>query len=74
MKRLIKIILKNIMYVPKYFCRLFRYAGNDEVDYVRKYQLIRNIAERAILKGDITIKTFGTENIPKEDGFIFYLS
>lgn len=72
MNRLTKIFLKNLLYVPKTFYRLYRYAENHNVPEAEKYKLLQYIVKRSLLKGDIEIEAYGTENIPKEDGFIFY--
>lgn len=73
MNRLYKIILKNFIRVPSTFFKLVRYAKEDsKVTKEEKYALLQYIVERTKATGDLEIQVFGRENIPKEDGWIFY--
>lgn len=73
MNRLTKIVLKNIYMVPGTFGKIYRYAAHPE-KYSKEEKLkpLRKILERSKITGDIEIKVFGRENIPAQDGFIFY--
>ncbi len=73
MNRLTKIVFKNIHRVPGVFFKIYRYAAHPEkYSAEEKMKPLRKILERAKISGNIDIKVFGSENIPKEDGFIFY--
>lgn len=73
MNRVGMLILKNIYRIPSTAVKLFRYAGAPEkYSKERKYELIQYITEKIKTTGNIEIKVFGKENIPREDGFIFY--
>lgn len=73
MKRIIVMVLKNILFVPYAWCMLCKYARNvDRYTEGERYALLKKIDHRANKGGNITVKAYGTENIPAQDGFIFY--
>lgn len=73
MKRIIMMILRNLPFVPFAWCRLCWYASHvDRYTEEKRYALLKMIDRRANIGGNITIDAYGTENIPKENGFIFY--
>ena len=73
MKRIIFMILKNIIYVPGMLIRLLRCAANvDKYTDVERNQLLKEIVGRANLGGNVRIEFSGVEHIPSEDGFIMY--
>lgn len=73
MKRIIFMILKNIIYVPGMLVRLLRCAANvDKYTDEERNQLLKEIVGRANRGGNVTIEATGVENIPNEDGFIIY--
>ena len=73
MKRIIMMVLRNILFVPYGWFMLCRYARNvDNYTEGERYALLKKIDRRANQGGNITIQTYGAENIPDENGFIFY--
>lgn len=73
MKRIIFMILKNIIYLPGMLVRLLRCAANvDNYTEEERNQLLKEIVGRANRGGNVTIEATGVENIPNEDGFIMY--
>lgn len=70
--RIALMVLKKIYIAPFLFIRLCiiakRYAG----DYMQGFLISKKISRHAISAGNITLEVHGEENIPKEDGFIFY--
>lgn len=73
MKRIIMMVLRNILLVPFAWCKLCWYAAHaDQYPEDKLYALLKQIDRRANKGGNITIKASGIENIPKENGFIFY--
>lgn len=73
MKRIIFMILKNIIYVPGMLIRLLRCAANvDKYTDVERNQLLKEIVGRANRGGNVRIEFTGVEHIPSEDGFIMY--
>ena len=73
MKRIIFMIMKNIIYVPGMLIRLLRCAANvDKYTDEERNQLLREIVGHANRGGNVTIEATGVENIPNENGFIMY--
>ena len=73
MKRIIMMILRNLPLVPFAWCKLCWYASHvDRYTEEKRYALLKMIDGRAYKGGNITIDAHGTENIPQQNGFIFY--
>ena len=66
-------VLRNIVFVPYWWIKLCWYAAHtDDYPEEKKYAFLRLVDEHAIEGGNIHIDVHGAENIPKENGFIFY--
>lgn len=73
MNRLVLIVLKNFWKVPGAYGKLCYYARHtDEYDEEVKYRHIQYILKTAVKSGNIDLRVFGRENVPKEDGFLMY--
>jgi 1-acyl-sn-glycerol-3-phosphate acyltransferase len=66
-------VLKNFWKVPGAYGKLCHYAKHtDKYSEEEKYRHIQYIMKTAVKSGNIDLKVYGTENIPKEDGFLMY--
>ena len=73
MKRIILMVLRNILFVPYGWFMLCKYARNvDRYTEGERYALLKKIDWRANKGGNITVKAYVIENIPDQDGFMFY--
>ena len=73
MKRIILMVLRNILFVPYLWIKLNWYASHvDRYSEEERYALLKKIDHAANTGGNIKIEAHGTENIPEENGFIFY--
>ncbi len=73
MKRIIIMVLRNILFVPYWAFQLLMYAKeNDRHTEQQRYDLLRKIVLHANKGGRVRIETKGIENIPKQNGFILY--
>ncbi len=73
MLRIIMIILRNIIYVPYNWFKLCYHAAHPEkYTEEQQYEYLKYIDYRANKGGNVVIDAHGVENIPKENGFIFY--
>lgn len=70
--RIVLMVIRNILRAPYLFIRLVRYAKNYNGDYMPGFLWAKKISKHAIKGGNIVLETYGEENIPEEDGFIFY--
>ena len=73
MKRILLMVLRNLFFVPYGWFKLCYTASHaDKYTEEERYKVIKMIDNRAIKGGRITIDAHGVENIPEEDGFIFF--
>lgn len=73
MKRIIMMVLRNIWFVPYGWIKLCWYASHvDRYTEEERYALLKYIDKRANKGGNLLIDAHGVENIPKENGFMFY--
>ena len=73
MNRIVTMVLKNLPIVPGAWQKLCRYAKHPEkYSEEEMYRHIQYILKRAVKGGNIDLQVSGTENIPKEGGFMLY--
>lgn len=73
MNRIVTMVLKNFSIVPGAWQKLCRYAKHPEkYSEEEMYRHIQYILKRAVRGGNIDLQVSGTENIPKEGGFMLY--
>lgn len=73
MNRIVTMVLKNLPIVPGAWQKLCRYAKHPEkYSEEEMYRHIQYILKRAVRGGNINLQVSGTENIPKEGGFMLY--
>lgn len=73
MKRIILMVLYNLPFVPYWWYQLCYYAKHtDEIPEDKKYALLKKITIHANKGGRVKIEVHGKENIPQEDGFMFF--
>lgn len=73
MKRILLMVIRNIFLVPYMWCKLCYHASHvDKYTEDEHYRMLRFIVRRANKGGNVTIKTYGQENIPDQKGFIFF--
>lgn len=73
MHRIVLMVLKNFWRVPGAYLKLCHYAKHtDKYPEEVKYNHIRHIFKLAVASGNIDLKVYGEENIPKENGFLIY--
>lgn len=70
--RIVLMVLSNILLVPIMFFRLWLTAKRYKGDYNPGFRIAKFIAKRAIKGGNIELEVHGLENVPEEDGFMFY--
>lgn len=73
MNRIALMVIRNFWKVPGAYWKLCHYAKHTE-EYAEeeKYRHIQYIFQTAIRSGNIELKVYGQENIPKENGFMLY--
>lgn len=73
MKRILWMVFSNLFFVPYGWFKLCYYASHV-AKYTRQqhWKLVKYIDRKAIKGGRIMIDVHGQENIPEQDGWIFY--
>lgn len=72
MKRIWLMVIKNITAVPFFYLKLCYYAWNSKkVTEEKKLALFKEIITRANRGGNVTVRSLGTEHIPKDQSFVY---
>ena len=73
MRRILWMVIRNILFVPYWFLQLCLYGGeHDSHTEEERFALLKKITGAANRSGRVIIKSTGLEHIPKDDGFIMY--
>ncbi len=73
MKRILLMVFRNIFRVPAMWIKLCYMAKHPEKFTDEQHnKMFKYIVKRANIGGNVTIKEFGLENVPKENGFMFF--
>lgn len=73
MNRIALAILKNFYRFPWAYGKLCRYAKHpDKYSEQEKYDHIQYMLKKLVTCGNIDLQVYGRENIPEENGFMFY--
>ncbi|PNV61620.1 1-acyl-sn-glycerol-3-phosphate acyltransferase [Clostridium sp. chh4-2] len=73
MKRIVLMLARNITRVPIWLYHIWRLGRpNDTHTEEERYHYLRNIVKRVNISGRVTVEGHGSENIPKENGFILF--
>ena len=73
MKRILLMVLRNLWFVPYGWFKLCYTAAHvEKYTEEERYQVLKMIDRRANIGGRITIDAYGVENIPEQDGFMFF--
>lgn len=73
MRRIIVMVLKNILFVPWFAIQLLWYSREkDKHTEEQRFALLKKITLHANKGGRVIIQSDGQENLPQKKGFIFY--
>lgn len=72
MKRIVLMVLRLILKVPYYLLGIWRCGRAKDYDMNKSYAFVKKVTMAANRAGRVTIESYGLENIPKENGFIFF--
>lgn len=72
MKRIWLMVIKNITVIPFFYLKLCYYAWNSrKVTEEKKLALFKEIVARANRGGNVTVRSYGMEHIPKNESFVY---
>lgn len=72
MKRIILMVLRLVYIAPIWFYRLCKYGKSDKYTEEERYNQLHRIMYRINRAGRVIIDAHGTENLPKEGGYIMF--
>lgn len=73
MKRILMMVLRNLLLVPWMWCRLCYHAAHpDKYSLEEHFKMLRFIVQRANKGGNVIVESYGAENLPEQDGFVMY--
>lgn len=72
MHRITLMVVRLFLKVPYYFFRVWWCGRKTEIDYSKNYEIVRRATKAANKAGRVHIETHGIENLPKENGFVFF--
>ena len=72
MLRIALMVLRMLPKVPYYFYSIWKCGKRDNVSIEEGYAICKKITTEANRAGRVKIESYGLENIPKENGFIFF--
>lgn len=70
--RIALMVIRLILKVPYYFYIIWRCGRRSDISLEEAYATVRRVTKAANRAGRVTIETYGIENIPKENGFMFF--
>ena len=70
--RIAMMVLRLILKVPYYFTRIWWCGKSDKVSLEEAFAFIKKVTKDANRAGKVKVEAYGLENIPKEDGFVFF--
>ncbi len=72
MRRIVLMVLRLFLKAPYYFFKIWWCSKSKKISFEESYAVIKKVTRAANRAGRVKIESYGVENIPKEDGFIFY--
>ena len=70
--RIVLMVMRLFLKVPYYFFKVWYCGVSDKISFEESFQIIKKVTKKANRAGRVTIKACGLENIPDQDGFIFF--
>lgn len=70
--RIALMVIRLFLKVPYYLFKIWHCGISSKISYEESFRLIKKVTKKANRAGRVTIKAYGLENLPKQDGFIFF--
>lgn len=72
MYRIAMMVLRLFFKVPIYLFQIWRCGKSDKVSMEEAYACVKKVTVAANRAGKVKIESYGLENLPKENGFVFF--
>lgn len=70
--RIALMVIRLFLKAPYYLFKIWYYGVSDNKSFEESFQMIKKVTKKANHAGRVTIQAYGLENIPDQDGFIFF--
>ena len=70
--RIALMVVRLILKAPYYFFQIWWCGRSKKVTLEEAYAVVKKVTKNANRAGRVTIESHGLENIPAEDGFMFF--
>lgn len=72
MMRIALMVIRLFWKIPYYFFKVWWCGVSNRITFEESFELIKKLTKKANHAGRVTIESYGLENIPEKDGFIFF--
>lgn len=72
MNRIAYMALRLFLKTPYYVFKIWWYGKTNKHSEEENFALLKYVTHKAIVAGKVHIDTYGLENIPKQNGFIYF--
>ncbi|MBD5519998.1 MAG: 1-acyl-sn-glycerol-3-phosphate acyltransferase [Lachnospiraceae bacterium] len=72
MRRILLMVFRLFLKTPYYFFQIWRCGKKADITLEESYACVKKVTKAANRAGRVSIEAYGLENIPKENGFIFF--
>lgn len=70
--RIALMVIRLFLKAPYYLFKIWYCGVSKKISYEESFQVIKKVTKKANHAGRVEIKVHGLENIPDQDGFIFF--
>lgn len=70
--RIALMVLRLFLKAPYYLFKIWYCGVSDKISFEESFQIVKKVTKKANHAGRVTVKAYGLENIPDQDGFIFF--
>lgn len=70
--RIALMVIRLFLKAPYYLFKIWYCGVSKKISYEESFQVIKKVTKKANHAGRVKIKAYGLENIPDQDGFIFF--
>ncbi len=72
MQRIILMVLRLFLKAPYYFYLICKCGKDKNITLEEAYAVVKKVTKAANRAGRVKIESYGLENIPEENGFVFF--
>lgn len=72
MERIILMVIRSFFQLPFWLIKIMKYCDVNNYPEQTRYSFLRNITTKVNKRGRVTIKSYGLENLPADNGYIIY--